>query len=517
MGSQSGPVFPQEIWWLVSLEVAARRDFGSLFLLARLSKGMARLALPELYAIHDMSPAINAHILNVETSICLWRSIIISSLGTTMFPYCCWIKALLLGGLHSQLEDLSRDNPALKASFFRPPLEKLEVYTISEKFLDADKIVVEVAHMVTSYIRASAARENKETALAVLEGQNLPQTLLPGWVSGLSNLTTLSVRDGATLNADISRAIRKHCPAFKHVQCFFFSSGIHVDATTAGFFSNLKPQSLESFAVLSLNHIGFRTFQALNGHSDTLKVLALYSLERAAFERLYELQDCRKLEIFRLEGAMNTKQYRWAEAGNPVFQDVVRWLQKCTALWYIELMAVPSGHTLCAQILEGANIRPMTLVLKCFDVGPDLSASLTGQTNLRRLTIEIRDEDVLEADDGRRTLMANAISTCRKLRELDTNELFTLEEVDQICGSLPHLEEIVLNGECINDAYLGSLSKLRRLRSLNIFAPTLRMTKEDKAAVTSILWSRFKGQFKISYRPETHPIHFGSDGLDVSD
>lgn len=217
MGNQSSPAFPQEIWWLLSLEFARRRDFGSLFLLARLSKGMARLALPELYAIHDISPAINAHILNVETSICLWRSIIISSLGTTMFPYCCWVRSLLLGALHLQLEDLSRDNPALKAAFFRPPLEKLAVYTPGAAFLDADKIVVEVTHMVTRYIRASAAQENKKTALAVLEGQNLPKELLPGWVSGLSNLTTLSVRDGATLHADISRAIRKHCPAFKHV------------------------------------------------------------------------------------------------------------------------------------------------------------------------------------------------------------------------------------------------------------------------------------------------------------
>lgn len=298
-----------------------------------------------------------------------------------------------------------------------------------------------------------------------------------------------------------------------------------------------------------MNHIGWRTFQALNGHSDTLRVLGLFSLEHAAFERLNELQDCHRLEIFRLEGAVNTKQYRWAEAGKPVFQDVVRWLQKCTALWNIELTAVPSGHTLCAQILEGPDIRPTAVALRSFDLGPDFSASLTGQTNLRQLTLEIRDEDVLETDDGRHALLANAISTCRKLRELDTNEFFTLEEVDQICGSLPQLEEIVLNGECITDAYLGSLSKLRRLKSLNIFGPSainagpllemlsgfaadpggaheglqvwisnqahnIRMTKEEKDAVTSILWSRFKGRFDISYRPERRTYHFESDSSD---
>src|SRR4051812_7391761 len=195
MEEQTGLSFPQEIWWLVSQEFTNRRDFGGLFLCARLSKGIARLALPELYAIHDQSPAINAHIVDIETSICLWRSIITSSLGKTLFPYCCWIKALKLGNLYSQLEDLARDNPGLKASFFSPPLEKLKICRGRGRALNLEAIIIEVANMVTECIRTSAAQESKRIALTTLEGNYLPSANLPEWVLSLSSLTSLSLRD----------------------------------------------------------------------------------------------------------------------------------------------------------------------------------------------------------------------------------------------------------------------------------------------------------------------------------
>jgi hypothetical protein len=40
---------PQEIWLIVSEELANRRDFMGLFNLARVNRSMANLALPCLY------------------------------------------------------------------------------------------------------------------------------------------------------------------------------------------------------------------------------------------------------------------------------------------------------------------------------------------------------------------------------------------------------------------------------------------------------------------------------------
>ena len=42
-------MLPQEIWWLVSQEFTNRRDFTSLFNLARVNRSMANMALPSLY------------------------------------------------------------------------------------------------------------------------------------------------------------------------------------------------------------------------------------------------------------------------------------------------------------------------------------------------------------------------------------------------------------------------------------------------------------------------------------
>jgi len=217
MSRQTSNSFPQEIWWLVSQELANRHDFDGLFLCARSSKGMASLALPELYAIHDESPAIDAHALDIERSISLWRSIIVSSLGKTLFPYCCWIKALRLGRLYSQLEDISRDNPGLKAQFFSPPLEKLQIRRGRGKAFDIDAIIIEVACMVTDCIRTSADQQDKRVGLSTLEGYHLPTANLRTWVSGLSSLTSLSVRDGSVLTRDVARAIRANCPAFREL------------------------------------------------------------------------------------------------------------------------------------------------------------------------------------------------------------------------------------------------------------------------------------------------------------
>lgn len=217
MDDRSAIRFPQEIWWLIAQQLGRRRDFGGLFLCARLGRGMARLALPELYAIHDQSPAISAHILDIETSVCLWRSLIASSLGKTLFPYCCWIKSLRLGNLHSQLEDLARDNARLKAQFFSPPLEKLQIRRGRGRALNLEAIIVEVAAMVTERIRSSADQEHTRMGITTLEGYYLPTANLPGWVSSLYSLTSLVVRDGSVLNADVGLAIRESCPAFRDV------------------------------------------------------------------------------------------------------------------------------------------------------------------------------------------------------------------------------------------------------------------------------------------------------------
>ncbi|KAK4152852.1 hypothetical protein C8A00DRAFT_15882 [Chaetomidium leptoderma] len=501
--------FPQEIWWLVAQEFASRRDFDGLYLCARLGPGMARMALPELYAIHDQSPAINAHILDIETSVCLWRSIVASSLGNTLFPYCCWIKALKLSNLQSHLEDLARNNPQLKAQFFEPPLEKLQIRRGRGGALNLEAIVIEVANMVTECIRLSANQESKRAGITTLEGPYLPTANLRTWVSSLSSLTTLAVRDGSVLNSDVARAIRANCPAFREVECYF-CRGTDVDEDLAGFLGTLKPNSLESFTIMSMNDIGGKTFKALCEHSRSLKTLSLLSLEWPVFGSLNELQHCLSLVSLKLEGAPSARRYAWGTECKQVVEEVVQWLQKCAALEDLEFTVVPTSTTILAEVLKSPAINLTRLSLKTSDLVNEFHASLRQQQRLQHLVVKITDEELLEGSDERHMLLADAIACCHELRELDTNELFTFEEVEHICASLPLLEDIVLNGELIDDFFLEPIAQLSKLKSLNIFGPSdfdSRFPHEEEVELVTRLWERFSGRFDVNYRMDPNELH----------
>ncbi|KAK4123550.1 hypothetical protein N657DRAFT_573148 [Parathielavia appendiculata] len=540
MDDQSRLSFPQEIWWLIAQELSSRRDFGGLFLCARLSKGIARLALPELYAIHDQSPAINAHILDMETSICLWRSIIASSLGKTLFPYCCWIRALKLGNLHSQLEDLARDNPILKAQFFSSPLEKLQIRSGRGRALNLDAIIVEVASLVTDCIRTSADKEDKRMGITTLEGYYLPTANLPTWLSGLSSLTTLVARDGSVLNSDVARAIRQHCPAFREVECFF-CRGTDIDEQIAGFFKNLEPNSLESFTVLSMNELQRKTFKALCNHSRSLKSLALLSLERPALESLNELQHCVSLESLKLEGDWSAQVYDWQTESKQSFQEVVQWLKDCASLKELDFRVIPASTTILADVLKSPTVRLLSLSLKTLDFDDEFCAALQNQSQLQELSIRF-DEELIELSEERRTPLADSIACCHELRELDTNELFTFDNTNHMCSSLPLLERIVMYGDLIDDVFLGPIAKLSKLKSLNVYGSSIisphvlmdfldqleadpdgeheglqvyianqnydfRFTDDEEAWLGTEFHNRFKGRFDINNQMDPDELH----------
>lgn len=297
-----------------------------------------------------------------------------------------------------------------------------------------------------------------------------------------------------------------------------------------------------SFTILSMNEIGRETFKALGEHSSSLRSLSLFSLERTAFQALNELQHCLSLESLRLEGAPSARRYLWEAECKQAFQEVVQWLQKCTALRELEFTVVPTATTILAEVLKSPVVRLTSLSLLTFDLDKEFCLSLLKQQDLRHLAVKIRDEDLLEADDERHTMLANAVACCHELRELDTNELFSLEEIEHICASLPWLEEIVLNGDLIDNEFLTPLSRLSKLKSLNIFGPSVispdvvlefleklaadpkgkhdglqvwisnqnydsKFTDEEEAKVTSALWDLFRGRFDINYRLDPDELH----------
>jgi hypothetical protein len=291
-----------------------------------------------------------------------------------------------------------------------------------------------------------------------------------------------------------------------------------------------------------MNELGSETFKALCEHSRSLKTLGLLSLERTALQSLNELQHCVALETLKLEGGWSARGYPWATECKEVFQDVKQWLPKCAALKDLEFTVVPSAASILAEIFKSPAIRLLSLNIRTPDLDREFCASLPCQQSLRHLVIKISDQELLEADDERHVMLANAIACCHDLRELNTDELFTLEEVKTICASLPLLEDIVLNGDLIDDSFLWPMMHLSKLWSLSIDGPSTispdalldflnqigadpegdhggmqvsitnqnfdcKFTQVEEAKVGTLLWDRFRGSFDINYRMDPEEPH----------
>jgi hypothetical protein len=290
-----------------------------------------------------------------------------------------------------------------------------------------------------------------------------------------------------------------------------------------------------------MNELESGTFKALCEHSRSLKSLGLFSLERPALESLHELQHCLSLETLKLEVAWSAQRYDWEANSKQCFQEVIQWLTKCAGIKDLDFREIPASTKILAEVLKSPNIRLLNLSLKTLDFDKEFCASLPKQTELRDLTIRL-DEELLEPSEERRTTLADAIACCHELRELDTNELFTFEDIQQMCFSLPLLERIAMYGDLIDDVFLAPIAKLSKLKSLNIYGPSIispdalldfldrigadpdgeheglqvyianqnydfKFTDQEEVRLGTEFYNRFKGRFDINYRADPDELH----------
>ena len=143
------------------------------------------------------------------------------------------VKTLNLGNLHQLLEDLGRDieHPisvsTIRKHFFAPPLSGYHILNEAAKHtrakakrpkvMNLDAIITKVAEQITEFVKTSADLAERTVTLSNLEGYHLPTIHLPLWVSRLSQLRSLTIRDGSVLNATVGKAIRDNCPSFKEL------------------------------------------------------------------------------------------------------------------------------------------------------------------------------------------------------------------------------------------------------------------------------------------------------------
>ncbi|KAB5570160.1 hypothetical protein GE09DRAFT_697781 [Coniochaeta sp. 2T2.1] len=482
----SVPALPQELWGLVSQELTTRRDFLSLFNLARVNRSMATEALPLLYSIHELSPASSGDmaVLDVRKWAVLWRSILASSLRGTLYPYCLWIKSLSLGNLFSLLEDLARDAyKDIRALFFSAPLERFHireptgnnVATRSRRaWLAIEPIIFEATDHLTEFIKSAAKEADKTVGLTSLEGLHMPAARLLGWVSRLSLLTRLAVRDGSVLNSDVAVAIRENCPLFRELMCHY-CYGDDVDEDLSGFLRGLVPNSLASFTIMSQNRAGTSTFMALGEHSSSLQELALYAEDFAAAE-LPLLGNCTNLVDVTLD-VNPILSPDWANNHRQEVRSIASWLKGCASLKTLSVTNLPGTLPILAEVLQVPSIKLTDLEISViFSVHSReetiaFSKALATQTDLTSFGFRSRDGAFGGSSD-----FVQALCHCTKLRKLDlTTQMLNVDDFNKLANAMQDVEWLgfdIDSEEPIGDEYTFVLAAMHQLKVLNVNATT---------------------------------------------
>lgn len=221
--------FPQELWFLIAEQAMKSNDASELLLLARLSRAMAEFALPRMYGLlyggHKSLITLEyfEYTSPSKQSVSFWRAILMSALGGTLYPYCCWINTLSFNDLLSFLQGLSfPENAWLRQRFCSPPLGYLRLLkTDTPDGLGPHLLFFELVNKITEGIKATIDQGQVGSRLATVRYPKLkylPSTLyFPVWVSRLSGLTAVHIHDASLLNEQATLALTQSCPTLRYL------------------------------------------------------------------------------------------------------------------------------------------------------------------------------------------------------------------------------------------------------------------------------------------------------------
>jgi hypothetical protein len=409
-----------------------------------------------------------------------WKSIIRSSIGHTLYPYCLYIRSLDLRNLADLLLDpLFRE---ISQSFFAddmvqflgsqntPIKQKMRSAKASNRMMDVPVILDLVGESITNYV-STAANQNKATvALEDISG-DINGLSLPRWVGRISRLKGMTLWDGAALSESVATSIVNNCPQFDELT-FFSSFKPDIDQDLASFFSGLKKDSLRSFTALSADAIGPETLLSLNHHKSSLQKLKLDGLSSTAIKTLSFLQECVALEYLEIQDSDGMVNLEATE--NDIFLEVISWLGRCERLRELLLRNLSSGPAILAQVCLRNNIRLRALHVDGYSLlgNQDFHRALSHQTSLESLYLKADPEGAFRDDID---VLISSISSLTKLRHLNlfsTSEYFRTSEILKLSAVLTNLEELWFGGYDVTDDLWRGMANLPQLRALTISAMT---------------------------------------------
>ncbi|KAI0103859.1 hypothetical protein GGR51DRAFT_523700 [Nemania sp. FL0031] len=542
------PTLPQDIMLLICQELGARREFTTLYHCAMVSSRLASLAVEQLYGIMEvMDPFIE----NKLQAARMWRSIILSSRGATLYPYCAYIRTLSLGSLVDCLHDI-RSDLTLRDFFFEgllQPFLALHETTRAIKStrsrplpLDNVEIIRRCADSITLYIKGLADNNGTAVALTHLEASNVRPDTLPTWISRLGTLTSLQLQDGSVLGEKAAKAIADFCPNFAELICFH-CWGNTVAKDMADFFRALRPNSLQRLEVLSSNSLGEDTLSALSTHAASLKVLHLWSLLPSTIKSLHLLSECTALESLVIERTASRP------SGLDVFSEaeftqVARWISSCKALRELNFNRLRDPLPILKQVLNAPGIRLERLLVQDYqsaslEITEATWRALGQQDRLELLTIASQDSSLDGLILAQHPELTDSICRLSNLVSLNLMQAYVSSaEIRRISTALPRLEELCFGGDLVDNSILEHL-RLPRLVLLTINAITAftfdnlqnfvqrldpvtnqgikvdllnqwyeaKLTDEEETWLNDYLADNLNGRFTISYPNDPDELH----------
>lgn len=400
----------------------------------------------------------------------MWRSIILSSLGKTLFPYSQYIRTLRLQDLYELLSEGKFLQTAQNGkAFFNKYLAKFRVdrsINGSNKrkgylIIDAEATVNKFAEVITQHT----------PMLEELSGPQQPfdASTLARSIPRLANLQTLNIFWGETLQG-VGSLLNKNCPLFNTLQIYGWRD-TQADRLCAALLSEMRPQSLRRFKVLGMGSCGTETFLALNGHRESLAKLELSELNAEAMPNLSMLKECSNLHTLSLaEKAPPIQDLE--KRHNDIFLEVIAWLRECKRLKSLTIRNFLSGPALLTPILLENDIGLIELELDNYVMSEsqDLHRALAHQPSLQDLRLSGEGVDPGDPDND---ILVEALSKLENLTHLHLKEVsdgFMNHHITRLARSLPKLKYFGTSGYGVDDAIWKDMASLETLQILELNA-----------------------------------------------
>lgn len=491
--------------------------------------------------MHDVAPITSARsdeteeaskydVLIKRTS--MWRAIILSSLGKTLFPYSRFIRTLRTQDLEDLL-DLLADPKLRKLSdvFFDGELEGFEIkkkVKIQRTNLVVD--AVQTLNLLTEVI-------TKETPLLEELSGNLYHGTLSTCLPRLPKLQSLIVYGGEALEAT-GNVFCSHNPLFKSLQFYGWQ---HPDADQhfANFVNEIRPNSLESFVIISTSQIGTQSFLALNCHRESLTELKLVGLKPEAIQTISMLKGCTNLTSLSLaENGVATQDLE--KRHNDTFLETIAWLCECKRLQTVSMTRMLSATGLLTPVLLEKDIKLTKLELEGYYMSEagSFHRALASQTSLRTLWLKGECSDPGSDVD----IFVDSLSNLENLTDLRLREIsdyFLDAHICKLGRCLPKLEAWWTSGYGITDVIWSDVISLHHLQDLSLSAVTrftasgimdfvmglgpgnkglvlnvtmqdtdFELSDEEKMMIKDTISSQVGGEFNFMYSRGIHLNHY---------